>query len=320
MTPKVSVIIPLPFLNDYLREAIGHYRQLNFKDFELIVLPDVDGVVDAAGLDMRIIPTGKVGPAEKRDVGAKAARGELLAFTDDDAYPAPGWLSAAVPHFSDSSVGSVGGPAVTPPGAPLVERISGNIFESPLMSWKYRKRYVAVGGVHEDYDLPSVNLIVRKSVFDAVGGFDSTFYPGEDTKLCLEIKQRGHKIIYDPAVLVFHHRRNSFRKHFAQIANYGRHRGFFAHRYPETSNKPAYYIPSLFVLGLLVGAPLSFVSALACGVYCVTLCVYFALNVVLSFRLNPLEWVLTVCGVFLSHVVYGGCFMRGLLFTKELKR
>jgi glycosyltransferase involved in cell wall biosynthesis len=61
-----------------------------------------------------IIPTGPLKPSDKRDIALKHAKGQILAFLDDDAYPVKEWLKAALVNFSDPEVAAVGGPAVTP--------------------------------------------------------------------------------------------------------------------------------------------------------------------------------------------------------------
>ena len=317
---KVTIIIPLPKFNDYIREAIPYYEKLDYKNFEILILPDGEETEELSKtLPIRVIPSGKVGPAEKRDLGAKHASGEILAFTDDDAFPSPEWIRSAMEYFGEEKVGAVGGPAVTPDSDSFWQRISGNVYASPFMSGGYRRRYIAGRRVMEDYDLPSVNLIVRKDIFERIGGFDSTFYPGEDTKLCLEIKKLGYKILYNPKSLVYHHRRKLFWVHFSQISNYALHRGFFAKRYPETSRKPAYFVASLFLLGVVFGwIPGLFFFPLEVFYFGV-LGLYGALNLVFSFKPNPAEWFWTFAGVFLSHLTYGLYFIKGLM-TKELQR
>lgn len=320
-TPLVSIIIPLPRFNDYIREAIPYYERLNYPEFEIIILPDTEQKeVLSDKLPIRVIPSGAVGPAEKRDLGAKQAKGSILAFTDDDAFPDPNWLMNAIPYFQDKTVAAIGGPAVTPPNEGFWQKISGNVYASVFMSGSYRKRYVRTGVCHEDFDLPSVNLITRRDVFESIGGFDSTFYPGEDTKFCLEIKKLGHKIIYNPDVLVYHHRRPLFPNHFKQIANYALHRGFFVKVYPETSRKPAYFAPSVFLVAFTGGLLLSFFSNWFALAYISGISLYFLLNILAVLNKNPLETILTAAGVFLSHLTYGAWFLKGLLFTKELKR
>ncbi len=320
MEPKVTIIIPLPRFNDYICEAIPYYENLYTDNFEILILPDeaTDEKLSDK-LNIRVIPSGKVGPAEKRDLGAEHARGAILAFTDDDAFPSPEWIEKALVHFEDEQVGAVGGPAVTPKNDDFWQKVSGFVYASFLMSGAYRRRYVSVGGVVEDYDLPSVNLIMRRDVFLKVGGFDSSFYPGEDTKLCLEVKKQNYKILYDPEVLVYHHRRHLFPTHFQQINNYALHRGYFVKKYPETSKKPVYFIPSFFLFGVVAGLPLSVFVPVLRPVYFGVIGLYFLLNLIINFKINPLMWFSVVLGVFLSHLSYGFYFIKGLL-TSHLQR
>ena len=84
--------------------------ELDYPDFEIIILPDNafparlphQGLPNTAqmAIPINIIPTGPLKPADKRDIGVKSARGEIIAFIDDDAYPEKSWLKAAVKNFS----------------------------------------------------------------------------------------------------------------------------------------------------------------------------------------------------------------------------
>ena len=111
---KTSVIIPFVRDNPYLRECLKALEPFMKNGTEVILPPDGDMQDVPPGV--RIIPTGSVGPSVKRDRGAEAATGEILAFLDDDAYPDPSWLDEVPTLFADPEVGGVGGPAVTPPG------------------------------------------------------------------------------------------------------------------------------------------------------------------------------------------------------------
>ena len=126
----VSIIIPVKEINNYVRESIPHILKLDYNDFEIIILTDTSDkeIFPKA----RIIAKGPVGPAEKRDIGARHAKGEILVFLDDDAYPLPDWLKNAVKHFEDNNIAAVGGPAVTPPDDTFYQRISGAVFLSRI--------------------------------------------------------------------------------------------------------------------------------------------------------------------------------------------
>src|SRR5262245_58252117 len=157
---------------------------------------------------IRIVASGRVGPAAKRDLAAGMAQGAILVFLDDDSYPAEDLLDVALPFFEDPGVAAIGGPALTPPEDGFWQRVSGAVFLSRL-SGGAPERYIPSGSVRTVRDWPSVNFMVRRSDFLAIGGFDTAFWPGEDTKLCLDLTRGGRSILYVPQLIVWHHRRKS---------------------------------------------------------------------------------------------------------------
>jgi len=275
---------------------------------------------------VRIIPTGIVSPPKKRDVGAKEAKGEILAFLDDDAYPKKDWLKEAVNIFKESEkFGCVCGPAVTPQDDSILQKGSGLVYASSLVSGNHNFRYIP-GPRREVFDFPSCNFLIRKDLFSDIGGFDKPFWPGEDTFLCLKVLEAGVKMIYSPKVLVYHHRRNLFKGHLNQIKSYALHRGYFAKKYPKTSLRFEYFIPSIFVIALLTGGISSLSSSLASSIYSLILTMYLvfilasSLSLVFGLkesRINRIKLLfLTVSGIFLTHVTYGIYFIKGLLAKK----
>ena len=152
-----------------------------------------------------------------------------------------------------------------------------------------------------------------------LGGFDTKFWPGEDTFLCLKIiKGLKKKIIYDPDVLVYHHRRSLFKGHLKQIANYAAHRGYFVKRFPETSLKFVYFLPSMLVFGLIIGLLLSFLNPAFKLIYISAVAIYLALAFILSISKDFRLTLLVFWGIMLSHLVYGIYFIKGL-FSRRLK-
>ncbi|MGE5279421.1 MAG: glycosyltransferase family 2 protein, partial [Deltaproteobacteria bacterium] len=157
-------------------------------------------------------------------------------------------------------------------------------------------------------DYPSCNLLVRKDAFLTLGGFRTKFWPGEDTVLCLGIvRELGLKIVYDPAVLVYHHRRALFGPHLRQIASYATHRGYFVKRFPQTSLRWAYFMPSLFLAFLLAGP-----FILPRPVFMAFIGAYAALVAAACLR-DRRTAGLVFLGIVASHATYGLYFMRGLL-------
>lgn len=317
---KVSIIIPVKEVNAYIMESSEYLRRLDYTDFEIIIFPDRDSGVKL--LNTRIIATGPMGPAEKRDLAIRYAQGDILAFLDDDAYPRHDWLKNAVRHFEDEGVGAVGGPAVTPHSDNRLQKASGAVFSSRLTSSNYVYRYLPEGR-RDVEDFPTVNLFVRRSIFEALGGFDTSYWPGEDTKLCMDItKKLGLRIVYDPEALVYHHRRPLFLPHLRQVSRYAFQRGYFVKAFPATSRKPGYFIPSLFLFFLISGALFSALSETLLLAYGGAVSIYLfmlmAASVMAMFaNRNITVGIMTFIGIFLTHITYGFHFMKGLLSKKR---
>ncbi len=168
----VSIIIAVKSDNPNLRQCIEACLKLDYQDFEILVLPD-----EKIGLSYpktTVIPTGPLTPPQKRDIAQDKAKGEIIAFLDDDAYPVKGWLNEALKHFLDPEIAAVGGPSVTPDTDSLRQKASGLVYCNWLVSGPYVYRYMPKAEQKVD-DYPSCNFLVRKSVLQAVGGFDTKF-------------------------------------------------------------------------------------------------------------------------------------------------
>ena len=314
-----SIIIPVKEINDYVLESVPITLRIDYADFEVIVLPnEMPGEALPSCLQdprVRVIPTGRVGPAVKRDVGAERAVHDRLAFLDDDAYPREDWLRNADEAFSATGADAIGGPGVTPPGSPLAERASGLFFETLFGGGGMAYRYRPIGRAFPVDDYPTVNLLVDKRAFFSVGGFDNAYWPGEDTKFCLDFVKAGHAIWYWPEVVVYHHRRRIVWPHLRQVGNYGKHRGYFARRFPETSARLTYFVPSLFLVGLVGLGAAGCVNATCRLALGFLLSIYFGLVSIDVFMrtCDPRLGLLTILTVFVSHLAYGAMFLRGLL-------
>lgn len=321
---KVSVVIACPYPSVYLDECLRALADQTYRDFEVIVLPDVDAPAPTQNYPLRYVATGKKRPAEKRNLGIRLATGDVVAFIDDDAYPDPHWLEVAVKYFTVPAIGGVGGPGVTPPNDPFLARAGGRVYENILVSGNYRYRYLG-GRTREDIDdYPSCNLFVRTDLLRKIGGYRTDFWPGEDTLLCEAIVLGEHKrIVYDPWCLVYHHRRALFGPHLRQLGRYGFHRGYFVKRFPATSCKVSYFIPTLFVLFVVLGGVAMAALAAGCAgagtwsrwvvlAYLVPLACYLLLVDVASFSFNLPLWFVTGAGIVASHLWYGVRFVCGL--------
>lgn len=310
---EVSIIIPVRTITPYLRETIDFLKGQVFKNFEVIIITDKKENFKGA----RVFDSGEPTPAYKRNLGAKKSRGKILAFLDDDSYPGNEWLENALKIFKESSqIAAVCGPALTPLKDNIFQRASGWVWASWLGSGGagvYRNR---ISSRREVEDFPSVNLLIRKTDFNLVGGFDVKHWPGEDTKLCLDLVKQGKRIVYDPGVLVYHHRRPVFLPHLKQISRYAMRRGHFAKIFPETSLKAGYLLPSLFTYGLIFGLIVSLFVPRLLPIYFLFFSSYFLLLFFFSIEVlikerNLILFLLVVPSVYLTHFTYGLLFPIG---------
>ncbi len=267
---------------------------------------------------MRVVPTGRVRPAEKRNLGIRTATGDIIAFLDDDASPQPQWLAQACRHFSRPHVGAVGGPAITSPRDPPLAQLGGDVYASPLVSGNARFRYVSER-IRKVDDIPSCNLLVRASILREVGGFNTRYWPGEDTILCLDIVRHGHELVYDPFAIVHHHRRPLFGPHLRQVGRYAHHRGFFCRVFPQTSLRFSYMVPTLFVLGVALGAVACHFAPALGPFYIGVVAFYLLATFLASCKPRPLEWLILWFGIISTHVWYGVRFLQGFIFGRMPK-
>jgi hypothetical protein len=317
---NVSIIIPVPEVNDYVRETIATILCLPEQSWELLLVTNAKTESEWTDARIRVIPSGRVGPGEKRDLGSRVATGEILVFLDDDSFPNPDFLSKLGGAFTDGCA-AVGGPAVTPPSDPFWAKVSGAVFMSRI-SGGSPERYLPMGSRRLVHDWPTVNFSILRESFLAVGGFDCRFWPGEDTFLCDKLTTHGIPITYDPEVIVWHHRRNSLRSHMRQVGGYGLHRGYFARRYGKSSRRFGYLLPSLLLIYTIGGLLASLLFPALLPLYLIGLAVYLTAQIIAAGQMIRSQGVRVAFGVIpyavMTHYWYGARFILGFSRNRPL--
>ena len=203
---KISVIMPVERAAGDAQRAIASVLQQKAPfAFELIVVSAEALALPQTGV-RNVIETDR-NPATRRNRAVSVAAGEILAFIDDDARAAAGWLAGAAAIFdAHPDVLAVGGPDPAPDDSTVAELISETLLATPLIGSGVAAHENRGGtfDVRRASDIALVNLFVRR---DAFTGFDESIgYIGEDTALVEELMRRG-RVVYSDRVRVFHRRR-----------------------------------------------------------------------------------------------------------------
>jgi GT2 family glycosyltransferase len=129
--------------------------------------------------------------AALRNKGARAALGSIIAFADSDHEIDRYWIETAVDVLSGPGVAATGAPYLTQPGPNWVQQQYDGLRARPL-----RREDVAWLG--------SGNFAVKRSAFEAIGGFDASLTACEDVDFCNRLQQAGHRIVADPNLRSIH--------------------------------------------------------------------------------------------------------------------
>jgi succinoglycan biosynthesis protein ExoA len=223
MTPLVSVVIASDRVDDSLPACLASLeRQESAPSFEVLVA----SATEPAGrgelsYPCDWTPVEERNPAIRRNLAARRARGQLLAFLDDDAQAEPGWLAAGARALESADV--AGGPDLGPIDAPYSERISDLLLATPRIGSGVpaHERRPPAGSVASPHDVALCNLFVRRAAFETLGGLDESLgYVGEDTDFVSRALRRGMTVRLDPDVRVRHRRRPFPARYLAQRWRY----------------------------------------------------------------------------------------------------
>lgn len=210
-TPPVSVLIPTRDRAEDLARCLPTVLENDYPDFEVIVIDQTDGdsneIVTKALKDDRIYyyrQTGAVGKTRALNFGLTKARGEIIAFTDDDCTVPTDWVSRAVQILASEP-----GAGVLFSSALPVDHDSRDSYVAGFQPKSYRRlkgsleRAMCQG-------LAGPNMAIRREVFDRLGGFDEClgagcrFRSGDDDDLAYRAMRAGFDVILEPTNAVVH--------------------------------------------------------------------------------------------------------------------
>jgi GT2 family glycosyltransferase len=229
--PRISVIVCSCNGARWIRNCLAALAELDYPDFEVIVIDDgsTDPTSAIAGeYDVTLIRTPNLGLSSARNTGLRAATGEIVAYTDDDAFPGRHWLKYLAWTFLTSDHVGAGGPNLAPREDGLVANAVSKAPGGPI--------HVLLSDEEAEH-IPGCNMAFRKQAVEEIGGFDEQFrIAGDDVDLCWRLREAGGTIGFSPAAVVWHHRRTSVRAYWRQQKNYGRAEALLERKWPERYN------------------------------------------------------------------------------------
>jgi glycosyltransferase involved in cell wall biosynthesis len=197
---RVSVVVPTYRRPDLLARCLEALARQDFPadEYEVVVADDAasddtcrkveEFAARSAPAVRYVAVTGRHGPAAARNAGWHQARGAVIAFTDDDTVPDAGWLRAGAEAFArDEELAAATGQVVVP--LPPLPRDSERN-EAGLQTAEF----------------VTANCFCRRSVLEALGGFDPEFRVAwrEDSDLHFRLLEAGCKLVKVPAAVVVH--------------------------------------------------------------------------------------------------------------------
>jgi GT2 family glycosyltransferase len=147
-----------------------------------------------------------------RNAGIRAARGQILAFTDADCRPKPDWLAWLMAGFCSPEVGLVAGEIVAAPGENWIGRYCAR--------WGMLSQRYVLTHPHAPY-AQTASLAIRRAVFIDVGLFRSGMISGGDADLCWRAARAGWKLQFVRGAVVVHQHRTTLRGLWEQWERYG---------------------------------------------------------------------------------------------------
>jgi len=196
---------------------------------------DVRAMLDAPSTDVRILESPvNMGFAGGCNIAARAAAGPYLVFLNDDTEVEAGWLQSLVEIAdADPRVGAVGSCILFPDGS--VQETGSIIWQDGStmgLGRGERPESPSVGFVRQVDYCSACSLLIRREVWDAVGGFCEDYFPAyyEDVDFCLSIRALGYRVLYAPRSRVRHHEGGSSDPVF-RLFLHSYQRRLFRHRW-----------------------------------------------------------------------------------------
>jgi hypothetical protein len=240
--PSITVVIPH-------RESEGIEATLLALDRAAVNIREKSG----KAFVYEVISVSGNQPSVQRNTAVAEAAGEYVYFLDNDSIPSEDCFFRVLEFFAETSRAVIlGGPSLTPERDGIWQQAFGAVLGSFFGTAFMRARYRAFGSLRRtsDRELILCNLVMRRSVFLELGGFDERLYPNEENALMDLARASGWELWHDPAFTVARSQRPHLAAFIRQLFGYGRGRGEQMRLTPAAS-KLILFVFMLFPAGVL---------------------------------------------------------------------
>jgi len=196
-----------------------------------------------------VLPGGGRGPGAARNMGWRAARGELVWFVDADCVAAPDALGTLLPHLEDEAVAAVSG---------TYGNASAHSLLACLIHEEIVERHRAMDG---DVDfLATFNVLYRRRVLEELDGFDERYLKAQDAELSFRARAAGHRLRFEPRSRVDHHHEQHLLPYLRTQRKQGYWRAWLHLEHPGHGVRNSYsnaldHAQPILAMGLLASLP-----------------------------------------------------------------
>ncbi len=226
MSRRVSIVIPTLNRREFLRNCLDSIFRQTFKDFEVLVVDggSTDGTLDLVKHYKALLVFEPNGLIKSYNKGLREAHGDFVVFVDDDVAVNKNWLERIIKNYdAGTRIAGVGGRVLGAeerrvPKQTRFSKIYNTLFYGGVrrtaigkicQSGETTRNFHLDSGhpISVDYIL-GCNMSFRKHSVESIGGFDENYEPQGyyfEPDLCLRLKHKGYRIIFDPSAVVYHH-------------------------------------------------------------------------------------------------------------------
>ena len=304
-----------------IKELLESFTHLDFTDpYEIVIVEDgstipCKKIIESYTTSLNISYYFKEnsGPGDSRNYGMRKAKGTYFIILDSDCLVPAHYLKTVDSFLNEQYYDCFGGADSAHSSFTNLQKAINYVMTSFLTTGGIRGSKTSLNR----FEPRSFNMGISKEVFLKTNGF-SNIHPGEDPDLSQRILKMGFNTTFLPDAFVYHKRRISWRKFYAQVSKFGLVRPILNLWHPEAA-KVTFWFPTLFVLFVII----SVLTALVLHwVLIIPLLFYIALVYIDSSIKNKNMYIgaLSMMALFIQFFGYGIAFLKSSFFIHLLKR